>query len=50
VSQRKTILHSLLEYDYRFAGKRDKLGKCTVVEHTIEIGDVKPIRQAPHAK
>lgn len=49
-SQRKKILQTLLEYDDRFAGKENKLEKCTVVQHTIETGDVKPIRQAPNAR
>jgi hypothetical protein len=43
-------LQALLEYDDRFARKEDKIGKCTVAEHTIETGDAKPIRQAPNAR
>ena len=39
-----------MEYDDRFAGKQDKLGKCTAAEHTIETEDAKPIREALHAR
>lgn len=43
-SQRKKIFQTILEYDDRFVGKGNKLGKFTAAEHTIEIGDAKPIR------
>jgi hypothetical protein len=48
--QRKKILKVLLEYDDRFAGKGEKLRRCTAAEHCIDTGSAKPIRQAPSAK
>jgi hypothetical protein len=44
------MLQTLLEYDGCLAGKGDKPVKYTAAEHTIETGDAKPIRQAPHAR
>lgn len=49
-SQRKKILQTLFEYDDRFAGNGEKLGKWMAAGHAIETGDAQPIRQAPHAR
>jgi hypothetical protein len=49
-SKRKKIFKVLLEYDDRFAGRGEKLGRCMAAEHSIDTGSAKPIRQVPSAK
>ena len=49
-SQRKKILNVLLEYDDRFDGRGEKLGRCMAAEHSIDTCSAKPIRQVPSAK
>lgn len=50
LSHRKTILKALRKYDDCFAGKGEKLGRCTSVKHSIDTGVAKLIRQVPSAK
>ncbi len=49
-SQRKKMFKVLLEYDDRFAGRGEKLGRCMAAEYSIDTGTAKPIRQVPSAK
>ncbi|KZS09764.1 Uncharacterized protein APZ42_025929 [Daphnia magna] len=49
-TDREKIREVLAEYGDCFSWPEDQLGLCTTAEHTINIREVQPVRQSPHAR
>ena len=47
VSQRKQIIDLVCEYQDVFADEQESLGRTSTIQHKIDIGATKPIKQAP---
>jgi transposase InsO family protein len=46
-NESKQLKDVLLHYQHAFAKDDDDLGRCTLVKHRINVGNARPIKQAP---